>query len=415
MNRMTISHRAKIVTAVITCLALLMSTFLTVGTADESYASSKTIKPKITVSRNKVTVKWNKLPGSYRYTVQGKLYHSKKLKNLKTTKKTSYTFRTKYEVLYSVKILAKKGNRTIASKVISFDTGSSSKADADRVVALPTMKSGIDRIDAIDFVGDDIWYLKSTSGTKTYLTLSCVKNATKRKGTYSATASKQYYIKNENGTKYKGDHGCSMAYVGGYFYILANDMDYPILKVSKTGVIKSKIKTSGFLSTQTPISAISYYGKDADGNLQFICRDGRQKTESGTSAYQKFSVGTLKGDTLTRNFTYLTTDKVSLKTRCNDIYYDPSTTKLYRTMFNYDSDGKSITKSRVKVYTLSSSTDESGSYRDLDCDKTVNVYLYKHNTTNDRFEVEGVSMYNGKLYLGINNHPIQDGLYRAKI
>jgi hypothetical protein len=392
--------------------------------------TTKPIKVKVTTVNNRIKATWNGDTGMKKYTVQLKEFYSRGLKNIKTTGATSLSFKRKYCTTYCIRILGRNGTSRKYSKVVTFDTGSNPALVYERLFPIPSFEKKVDgvkydmaRTDAIVFVGNDLWYLKSKpvkEGSYSPLVLSCIRDYA-TKGLKNSASPVRRMIRYADGSYYYGAHGSSITYVDGYFYIAAcgsrkDGSTYPIIKVNSSGTVVGEYRIYGF---QTPeddkrvstFSTIDFYGKNQDGMLRFICRDGKAPGNSSKYIRQRFTVGTLyevDKALISEDVSFITPDMIIDDPKCNDISYDPATKKLYQSSFVYDNSSGDISRNWLFAYTLNEEQRAITETKYLRCD------LSRTNSSETRFEVEGVDVAGGSIYLGVNTDGIEDGLFRVK-
>ena len=422
---------------------------------ENTYAAA--FKPKVTVKANKITVTWTKQKGFKKYEVWYKLfYKSGGFKKVKTVKKLKYTFSGKYCTAYRVYVRAVKGKKNKKSSEVKFETGSNPKLKIQRIASLPSKQINSNyyasRIDAMCFVGDDLYYLKSAHNAikkevhKGYypMAIGCIKNFAKYPSTQNPKVTFKV-IKYSDGSLYYGSHGSSITYYNGDFYIVPVEShkknNKPIIQVGKNGKIKQEIKTEGFYYNDTKFSALAFFGTTTEMDNtgakkvypQFICRDGKNTTRvSSEYGYElhRFSVGTLKNGVLTRDYSFMTENTADAafwqedktgkqQLHSNDIGYDRETGTLWHSIFIYEKDGTNIKDNWLYSYDVPGSTDlwryddDQRTY-ELKQLKKQKIALNKTKSSETKLEIEGVDVYNGKTYIAVNTDGIEDGLYLVK-
>lgn len=437
-------------------ITMMLVVFVIGAETENTYAAA--FKPKVTVKANKITVTWAKQKGFKKYEVWYKLYYKGGFKKLKTVKKLKYTFSGKYCTSYRLYIKAKKGKKSKKSSEVKFDTGSNPKLKIQRIATLPSKKVNAtynaSRVDAMCFVGDDLYYLKSAHNTmnnrkevhKGYypMAIGCIKNFAKHPSTQNPKTTFKV-IKYSNGSLYYGSHGSSITYYNGDFYIVPVESHKkngkPIIRVGKNGRIKQEISTEGFYYNNYKFSTLAFFGTtyemDNDGNRkvypQFICRDGKNTTRASAEyGYElhRFSVGTLKDGVLTRDYSFMTENTAEAgfwqkdktgkqQLHSNDIGYDRETGTLWHSIFIYEKDGTNIKDNWLYSYDVSSSTelwpyDTTQKTYELKQLKKQKIALNKTKSSETKLEIEGVDVYNGQTYIAVNTDGIEDGLYLVK-
>lgn len=417
--------------------------------ADDVNAAA--FKPVVKVNANKVTVTWKKQKGFKKYEVYSKLfYSSKKIKKVKTTKKLSYTFKGKYCTRYRVYIKAVKDKKSKQSKIVEYETGSNPNLNVERIASLPSYKVNSNyyasRVDAMVFVGDDLYYLKSAHNAikkevhKGYypMVIGCIKNFSKYKNTQNPPVTFKV-IKYANGELYYGSHGSSIAYYNGDFYIVTVESHKqngkPIICVGSNGKIKEEIDTDGFYYNGMKFSALSFYDTvEENGSVypRFICRDGKNTTRvSSKYGYElhRFSIGTLKNGVLTRDSSFMTENTADAafwqedktgeqQLHSNDIGYDVESGRLLHSVFIYEKD-KNIKHNWLYSYDVKGSTEvwpydddqKTNTLKQID-KEAISLNTVKSSET--KFEIEGTDAYNGEAYIAVNTDGVEDGLYRVK-
>ena len=423
------------------------------------------INPTVTVDGKNVTVTWTKLPYYSKYEVYCKLFQDKKkIKKVKTQKGTTYKFSGKYSTRYRVQIKGVNSGRGMPFEPVEFETGSNPALSVKRIVSLPshTINSNYyaSRIDAITFVGDDLYYLKSAHNAikddiykgKYYpMSLACIKDFNSYPDTQNRPAEFKA-IKYQNGELYYAAHGSSITYAEGYFYIVTvgnPKNNKQIIKVDMNGKVVDEIGFSGFSVNEldeVKFSAMAYMGKGAeitsgaassDGLLRFICRDGKNTLEVNPAyGYERhrFSIGVLKGSTLYCEQSYMSRNekgqvfnqsdkdlaaKGQTGLHANDIAFDPETGLLHHSIFVYEKDGSNIKDNWVYSYNVFDSWDiwrqeDNFNTYFLEQDNVFKYSLDSSNSSETKFEIEGVDVYNGHVYLAVNNDGVEDALYMIK-
>lgn len=406
--------------------------------------STEPLRIKASVSGNKITAKWNRVSNYDKYQLECKEFLKRGYKKVKVTKKGSFTFKRKFCTRYTMRVKGlDKGNGRFSNE-IEFETGSDPKLNRERILSLPSFKINkqyiANRTDAIIFVGKDLWYLKSADGSKGYypMVLCCIPNFEQYKDTQNATKVTHKIIRKSNGQMYMAKHGSSISYCDGYFYIATcgnPSNSSPVIKVSPDGKVINEIMVKDFETggkgSGEDFSTCEYYAKDKSGNLQFIVRNGKSEGYKSNSERHRFAIGTLKDNVLVKTKDYVTknnaecifdmtgsysNDKVP---HCNDICYDPVTGKLCHSVFVYDA-GRKITKNWLYTYDFTKSTkrDTDKMHVNWTLLEQLSKRVFNINKNNcgetGKFEIEGVAVYNGKTYLGINTYPVEDALYLVK-
>ena len=424
-------------------------------TAAEPSAAASTFKPKVKVDANKVTITWKKQKGFKKYEVYSKLFYSKaKIKKVKTTKGLSYSFKGKYCTRYRVYIRAIKGNKKKQSKIVEYETGSNPALKIKRIASLPSYKVNSNynaaKIDAMCFVGDDLYYLKSAHNAikkevhKGFypMVLCCIKDFASYTDTQNPPATFKV-IRYANGELYYGEHSSSITYYDGDFYIVTVESHKkngkPIIRVGRDGKIKEEISTKDFYYNGIKFSAFAFYGikETADGEKypQFICRDGKNTTRV-TSKYgyelHRFSVGTLKDGVLKRDFSFMTRDSEEETfwqsdvgkngsnriLHSNDIGYDVESGMLLHPIFIYEKN-KNIKTNWLYTYDVANSTevwpyDDDQLTNSLVQKSMSKIALNTERSSETKLEIEGVDAYQGNVYIGVNTDGVEDGLYLVK-
>ena len=407
--------------------------------------STEPLKIKAEVRGNKITAKWNKVANYDKYLLECKEFLKRGYKKVAVTKKGSFTFKRQFCTRYTMRVKGlDKGNGRFSNE-IEFETGSDPKLNRERILSLPSFKVNkkytANRTDAIVFVGKDLWYLKSADGEGGYypMVLCCIPNFEKYKNTQNAKKVTHKLIRGKNGKMYMAKHGSSLSYVEeeGNFYIATTaspGTSAPVIKVNRKGKVLDEIKVKGFETggkgSGEDFSTCEFYKKDKkSGKLQFIVRNG--KSEKNPERH-RFAIGTLNGNLLSKTKDYVTkadrnsyfymrgTDAGDKDPHCNDIHYDQKSGKLMHSVFVYDK-GRKITKNWLYVYDFNKSVKRDKSKMHVnwtlleqpDPPKTFNIKT-KNCGEKGKFEIEGVAMYNGKQYLGINTYPVEDALYLVK-
>ena len=398
--------------------------------------STESIIVSARVKGNKITLSWNASKGISKYEIYCKDYFKEYetdvpdygFEKIGETKETEYSFTRDYSSVYQIRINGCGTGETKKSNVLTVETGTKSDTNYERICELPSYRINSNyyaiSLNGICFVGDDLWYLKSAMPYMSddlndgYFPMVLAKITDFNPDSDNPNPPVEFYpIKYSDGKLYYGYHGSSITYYNGYFYIIScgsPKSSIPLLKVDKEGKIVKEIPVSGF-SQGNGVSAISYYGMDEEtGNPLFILRDGKNKQDANAGEKHKFSVGMLKDDKLEYAFQFITRDGFKMNDpHCNDIYFDPIAKELYHSVFVYEGNTTRITKNWIYVLKGSDEKDVRGRYLmdTVSCD-SYDIAKSMEKTDN-MFEVEGMDIYGGNLFIGCNT-ATGSSLYRVK-
>lgn len=307
--------------------------------------------------------------------------------------------------------------------------------------------------------------------------LGCVKNFAKYKSTQDAPV-RYKVIHYKDGSTYYGLHGASLTKCGSTLMMSACGSPgggAPIVELNKKGEVLGEFMPEGYANSAA-LGSVAYMGKDPDTGCElFISKDGKVKVTEGER--HRFSVGILdrEKNALKKVKTYITKNqendifdqkKELGKPHTNDIHYDIETGLLFHTIFVYDKDSTNITRNWIYVYDIGKSTeiegaetdsaetdqlndntseadglsDDASGFDDTDDGKDPDededgpdesgtdqdgMYLLEQinkreynisteNSSETKFEIEGIDMVDGVVYVGVNTAGISDALYRIK-
>ncbi len=424
-----------------------------IGTTETAVAKEKdATRLTVSVNANKVTLKWKKIKGVKKYRVVYNGYYKKGWKKAKDTKSLSCTVKLKYTTPYKIRIECPDNKGGLHSNTVNFETGSNPSLNYSRVCSLKSYKVNkyynAACTPAIVFAGDDLCYLKcaTTAGDgapyRDYypMVIGRIKDFSQYSKTQNPPATFTKITK-KDGSLYYASHASSMEYVDGYFYIVTcgnPDNECPLIKVNSSGVVEEEIfmETESDNSNKNAFSTIAYVGDDESGNPCFVGRLGKSnRTYRNGSVYSEdnmvsqvlrafvvknrtiwlsdFRFSNDQQGALTR--LVVTQDLFTQDTHCNDVCYDQVNDIFYLSTFVYDSGSKNITKNNVYGYGLKQYSERVSEYVSL-ASKYSSAFdlTSSRNTAETKFEVEGMAVHEGRLYLGVNTNGIEDALYVAK-
>lgn len=279
-------------------------------------------------------------------------------------------------------------------------------------------------IDGITHTSKSVYYLKHpTKNNKTKKAPSSCPMVISRVSTlpgtksFSSKAKKptNYVVKSKRGKTYYAKHPNSLTYYNGYFYVydfidFNKKVGNQILKINTSGKVVTTIPYQNQAGKKLPINSFTYY-KNVNGVPNFLI--ARAKVVSGSKACYEYRLAEYKNGKFVDTGKFFRTPKMFHSyAHDNEIVYDAKTNRMYGCYFEYNRKNGKDTKYIKKNWVYGFKADVSN-FSGKGNKPIISKYIYpKHKE--EKFEIEGLDVINGKIYAGVNLDPKPeiDGYYK---